>query len=156
MIAAARFNSHGHPASAKGLTHNDPDQHRSHAPISPGVASVGPFENVADFDASNAIIQEFPNLIAPQGRIRRVVDLRATYEQGQNLHSTAHLRSRRRGGRQAGMDRNSRRPGDEPARRKRNESLSRCFLPFSEGKIVSQRNYDCYPPFESHESADCT
>jgi hypothetical protein len=33
--------------------------------------------------------------------------------------------------------------GDEFARRQRNER----FLTFREGKIVSQRNYDCYPPF---------
>ncbi len=49
------------------------------------VASLGPFENVADFYASDIVIQEFPNRIAPQGRIRRAADLRAAYEQGRNI-----------------------------------------------------------------------
>jgi hypothetical protein len=46
------------------------------------VASMGSFENVADFYAPNVVIQEFPNRVAPQGRVRRAADLRAAYEQG--------------------------------------------------------------------------
>jgi hypothetical protein len=49
------------------------------------VASMGPFENVADFCAPDIVFQEFPNRIAPQGRIRRAADLRAAYEQGRKI-----------------------------------------------------------------------
>ena len=53
------------------------------APINlQAVASLGPFENVADFYAPNIVIQEFPNHIALQGSIRRAAELRAAYEQG--------------------------------------------------------------------------
>jgi len=37
------------------------------------------------FYAPNVIIQEFPNRIAPQGRIRRAADLRAAYVQGRKI-----------------------------------------------------------------------
>jgi hypothetical protein len=64
------------------------------------IASMGPFEKVADFCSPDIVVQEFPNCIVPQGRIRRAADLSAAYEQGHkilaNLHSAAHLRSRRK------------------------------------------------------------
>jgi SnoaL-like domain len=46
---------------------------------------MGSFENVADFYAPNVVIQEFPNRVAPEGRVRRAADLRASYEQGQRI-----------------------------------------------------------------------
>src|ERR1700737_4764318 len=49
------------------------------------VASLGPFDDVAAFYSPDVAIQEFPNRIAPEGRIRRGADLRTAYEQGRQL-----------------------------------------------------------------------
>jgi hypothetical protein len=46
---------------------------------------MGPFENVAGFYAPDAVVQEFPNRIAPQGGIRRAADPRTAYEQGRKI-----------------------------------------------------------------------
>jgi ketosteroid isomerase-like protein len=108
------------------------------------------------------IIQELPNRIAPQGRIRGAGDLRAAYEQGRKiLHSQNYAVQR------------IFEAGDEvvaelewtgilavpvmnlPAGSEMKAFVA-MFLTFREGKIVSQRNYDCYPPFESHAPANCT
>jgi hypothetical protein len=45
------------------------------------------------------------------------------------------------------MARNPRGSRDEFARRERNEAFVAMFLAFRDGKIVSQQDYDCYPPF---------
>jgi ketosteroid isomerase-like protein len=49
------------------------------------VASLGAFENMPISTLPDVIIQEFPNRIAPQGRMRRAADLRAAYEQGRKI-----------------------------------------------------------------------
>ena len=49
------------------------------------VASLGPFDDVANFFSPDIVFQEFTNRIAPQGRVRRAADLRAAYEQGRQL-----------------------------------------------------------------------
>jgi len=41
------------------------------------VASMGPFEKVAEFYSPDVVIEEFPNRIAPQGRVRRANQLSA-------------------------------------------------------------------------------
>jgi hypothetical protein len=46
------------------------------------VSSFAPFETVRAFFASDILIEEHPNLIAPRGRIRRAADLPAAYELG--------------------------------------------------------------------------
>jgi ketosteroid isomerase-like protein len=117
------------------------------------VASMGPFEDVAAFYAPDVAIQEFPNRIAPEGRTRRGEDLRAAYEKGRQL-----LRS------QTDTVRRIIETGDElavelewvgvlaisvmdlPAGSEMKAFVA-MFLTFGDGKIVSQRNYDCYPPF---------
>jgi hypothetical protein len=38
---------------------------------------MGSFENVTAFYWPNVVIEEFPNRMAPQGRVRRADDLRA-------------------------------------------------------------------------------
>jgi ketosteroid isomerase-like protein len=123
-------------------------------------ASMGPFENVTDFYASDIMIQEFPNRIAPQGRIRRAADLRAAYEQGRKILQSQIYAVQRLF-----------EAGDEvvaelewtgilavpvmnlPAGSEMKAFVA-MFLTFRDGKIVSQRNYDCYPPFESHAPAN--
>jgi hypothetical protein len=49
------------------------------------VESLGPPEDVAAFYGPDMVFQEFPNRIAPQGRIRRAGDLSAAYQKGQQL-----------------------------------------------------------------------
>jgi hypothetical protein len=49
------------------------------------VASMGLFETVADFFNPDVVIREFPNRVAPEGRVRRAADLRAAYEQGRRI-----------------------------------------------------------------------
>src|SRR5580704_13523578 len=49
------------------------------------VESLGPLEDVAAFYSPDVVFQEFPNRIAPQGRIRRAGDLSAAYQKGQQL-----------------------------------------------------------------------
>ena len=49
------------------------------------VASMGPPENVSAFYTPDVVIQEFPNRIAPNGRVRRAADCRAAYEQGRKI-----------------------------------------------------------------------
>ena len=118
-----------------------------------GVAAMGAPETVADFFAPEAVIQEFPNRIAPQGRIRRGAELRAAYEQGRKI-----LQS------QSYDVKNIVEAGDEiavelewtgilaipvmnlPAGSEMKAFVA-MFLTFRDGKIASQRNYDCYPPF---------
>ena len=119
------------------------------------VASLGPFDDVANFFSPDIVFQEFPNRIAPQGRIRRAADLRAAYEQGRQL-----LRS------QTYTVQRIVEAGDEiavelewvgtlaipvmnlPAGSEMKAFVA-MFLTFRDGKIISQRNYDCYPPFDA-------
>ena len=123
------------------------------------IASMGPSEKVADFCSADIGVQEFPNRIVPQGRIRRAADLSAAYEQGHKIlqsqiYTVRHLFE----------------AGDEvvaelewtgilavpvmnlPAGSEMKAFVA-MFLTFREGKIVSQRNYDCYPPFESQSAS---
>jgi ketosteroid isomerase-like protein len=119
------------------------------------VASLGPFDDVANFFSPDIVFQEFPNRIAPQGRFRRAADLRAAYEQGRQL-----LRS------QTYTVQRIVEAGDEiavelewvgtlaipvmnlPAGSEMKAFVA-MFLTFRDGKIISQRNYDCYPPFNA-------
>jgi hypothetical protein len=96
-----------------------------------------------------------PNRIAPQGRIRRAAELRAAYERGcEILQSQIYTVHRAFGA------------GDEvvaelewtgilavpvmnlPAGSELRAFVA-MFLTFRNCKIVSQRNYDCYTPFDT-------
>jgi len=123
------------------------------------IAAMSPFEKVADFCSPDIVVQEFPNRIVPQGRIRRAADLSAAYEQGHKILQSQIYTVRRLF-----------EAGDEvvaelewtgilavpvmnlPAGSEMKAFVA-MFLTFREGKIVSQRNYDCYPPFESQPAS---
>jgi ketosteroid isomerase-like protein len=123
------------------------------------VASLGPAENVEAFFAPDVMLHELPNRIAPHGRVRRAADLRPAYEQGKRLLSWQSYEVRR-----------LIEVGDEvaaevewtgalalpfkslPAGAEIKAHVA-MFLTFRDGKIVSQRNYDCYPPFEGANAA---
>jgi ketosteroid isomerase-like protein len=121
------------------------------------VESMGPSENVARFYSDEIEFHEFPNRIAPLGRVRRRGDLQAAYAQGQKLLRSQRYEVRRIVGN-----------GDEvavelewtgvlavPVAAMKLEAgyemkaFVAMFLTIRDGKIVSQRNYDCYPPFDA-------
>jgi ketosteroid isomerase-like protein len=124
------------------------------------VESMGPIENVARFYSPDIEFHEYPNRIAPHGRVRRRADLQAADGKGQKL-----LRSQRYEVRRVVEN------GDEVAVElewtgvlavpvaamnlaagHEMKPFVAMFLTFRDGKIVSQRNYDCYPPFEAAAS----
>ena len=121
------------------------------------VESMGPLENVSRFYSVDIEFHEFPNRIVPQGRVRKRADLQPAYGQAQKLLCSQRYDVRR-------VVEN----GDEvavelewtgvlavalpamnlPAGHEMKAYVA-MFLTFRDGKIVSQRNYDCYPPFEA-------
>lgn len=124
------------------------------------VESMGPPEDVARFYSPDVEFHEFPNRIAPHGRVRRLADLQAAYGQAQKILSSQRYQVRR-------MVEN----GDEVAVElewtgvlavplaamnlaagHEMKAYVAMFLTFRDGKIVSQRNYDCYPPFDAAPS----
>jgi ketosteroid isomerase-like protein len=119
------------------------------------VESLGPLEDVAAFYGPDVVFQEFPNRIAPQGRVRRSGDLSAAYQKGQQLLQSQTYAVQR-----------IIEAGDEVAVElewtgilaipvmnlpagSEMKAFVAMFLTFRDGKIISQRNYDCYPPFEA-------
>ena len=119
------------------------------------VESLGPPEDVAAFYGPDVVFQEFPNRIAPQGRIRRAGDLSAAYQKGQQLlrsQTYAVLRIIEAGDEVAvelewtgvlAIPVMNLPAGSEM------KAFVAMFLTFRDGKIISQRNYDCYPPFSA-------
>jgi len=123
------------------------------------VASLGATESVENFYSADITIQEFPNRIAPHGRLRRAPELAAAYEQGRRLLQSQEYKVER-------VIEN----GDDmavelewtgvlaipvmnlPAGYQMKAYVA-MFLTFRDGKIVSQRNYDCYPPFEASNTS---
>lgn len=117
------------------------------------VGAGEPFEKVFEFYAPDVVIQEFPNRIAPQGRVRHAADLRAAYEQGRKILQSQTYRVQRifEAGDEVAVELEWRgilavavmglAVGSEI------KAFVAMFLTFRDGKIVSQRNYDCYPPF---------
>jgi len=124
------------------------------------VESMGPAENIARFYSPDIEFHEFPNRIVPNGRVRKRGDLQAAYGQAQKLLNSQRYDVRR-------VVEN----GDEvavelewsgvlaiavpsmnlPAGHEMKAYVA-MFLTFRDGKIVSQRNYDCYPPFDAAAS----
>jgi len=117
------------------------------------VASLKAAEEVAAFYAPDMVLHELPNRIAPRGRVRRAQEMRAAYAKGQQL-----LRSQRFDVQRLVES------GDEVAAEvewtgtlavpfenlpagAEMKAYVGMFLTFRDGKIVSQRQYDCYPPF---------
>lgn len=117
------------------------------------IASMGPYETVADFYTADVTIQEFPNRIAPHGRVGRLGDARAAYERGREILKSQTYRVQRilEAGDELAVELEwtgilavpvmSLPTGSEI------KAFVAMFLTFRDGKIAAQRNYDCYPPF---------
>jgi ketosteroid isomerase-like protein len=117
------------------------------------VASMGPAENVAAFYTPDVTIQEFPNRIAPRGRLRKGTDLRAAYEQGRKIMQSQRYDVQRiiESGDEVAVELEWRGILAVPVMNlpagSEMKAFVAMFLTFRDGKIASQRNYDCYAPF---------
>ena len=117
------------------------------------VASMGSFEKVAEFYSPDVVIQEFPNRVAPQGRVRRATDLPAAYEKGRQILQSQTYKVQRvfEAGDEVAIELEWSGILSVPLMSLAVASEMRAFiamfLTFRNGKIVSQRNYDCYLPF---------
>ena len=124
------------------------------------VESMGPVENVARFYSPDIEFHEFPNRIVPLGRVRRRADLRAAYGQGQKLLSSQRYDVRRvvENGDEVAVELEwtgvlaTAVPSMNLPAGHEMKAYVAMFLTFRDGKIASQRNYDCYPPFEAAAS----
>jgi len=117
------------------------------------VASMGPYETVADFYTADVTIQVFPNRIAPHGRVRRLSDARVAYERGREILKSQTYQVKRilEAGDELAVELEwtgilavpvmSLPTGSEM------KAFVAMFLTFRDGKIAAQRNYDCYPPY---------
>lgn len=125
------------------------------------VESMEPSEAVAKFYAADIEFHEFPNRIVPHGRVRKRADLQAAYGQAQKLLSSQRYAVKRvvengdvvavelvwTGVLAVSVPTMNLTAGHEM------KAFVAMFLTFRDGKIVSQRNYDCYPPFEAASEA---
>lgn len=118
------------------------------------MAAMGPPESVGEFFTPDVTIQEFPNRIAPDGRIRRGPELRAAYEQGRQILKSQTYRVQRivEAGNELAIELEWTGVLAVPvlglAAGSEMKAYVAMFLSFRDGKIAAQRNYDCYPPFE--------
>jgi ketosteroid isomerase-like protein len=119
------------------------------------IEARGSYESVAKFYAADVTFREFPNRTVPNGRVSGAGDLRTAYEKGLTLMKSQRYQVQR-----------ILESGDEvavelawtgvlaipvmslPAGSEMKAYVA-MFLTFRDGRIREQRNYDCYPPFES-------
>lgn len=119
------------------------------------VASLGPASEVRAFYAPGVEIREFPNRIAPNGRTRRIDDLGAAYEAGRGILRSQNYEVLRaiESGNEVALEIEWTGVLAKPVLGLPEGYAMRAFVAMfltfdAEGKIVSQRNYDCYLPFE--------
>jgi ketosteroid isomerase-like protein len=139
-------------SAANGDTMTSSNVSRVHEYLQ-AVASMGPYETVADFYTADVTFQEFPNRIAPHGRVGHLGDARAAYERGRKILNSQTYRVQRilEAGDELAVELEwtgilavpvmSLPTGSEM------KAFVAMFLTFRDGKIAAQRNYDCYPPF---------
>ena len=121
------------------------------------VESMGAAESVARFYSPDIEFHEFPNRIAPHGRVRRRAHLQAAYGQAQKLLTSQRYDVRRvvENGDDVAVELEWTGVLAVPvaamnlAAGHEMKAFVAMFLTFRDGKIVMQRNYDCYPPFEA-------
>lgn len=125
---------------------------RVHQYLQAIAAMDGP-ETVGNFFAPDAVFHEFPNRIQPQGRVRRFADLGAAYEQGRKILQSQNYDVQRivENGDDVAVELEWHGILAVPVMNlpagSEMKAFVAMFLTFRDGKIVSQRNYDCYPPF---------
>lgn len=124
------------------------------------VASMGPFEDVAQFFTPDVIFEEFPNRISPQGRVRGAAEMQAGYEKGRTIMRSQVYEVKRivESGDEIAVELDWTDVLSVPVlgllAGTEMRAFVAMFLTFRDGKIVSQRNYDCYPPLESQAAEE--
>lgn len=118
------------------------------------VEAMGTFESVGEFFRPDAVFHTFPNRIAPQGHVRTLAESRIAFEKGRALLKSQSYAVRRivEAGDEVAVELEWRGVlavgfGTVSAGTEIKADVA-MFLTFRDGKIISQRNYDCYPPFE--------
>jgi ketosteroid isomerase-like protein len=117
------------------------------------VAAGQPMEKVLEFYTPDIVVREFPNRIAPQGRVRRAAELRDAYERGRKIIRSQSYDVQRvfEAGDDVVVELEWRGTLAAPVMNLPEggemKAFVAMFLTFRDGKIASQRNYDCYPPF---------
>jgi ketosteroid isomerase-like protein len=118
------------------------------------VSAASSPDEVAAFFAPDAVMHELPNRIAPHGRRRTLEDLRAAFAMGRTLVRSQVYDVRRviEMGDDVAVEvewsGTLARPFQQLPAGYQMKAYIGMFFTFRDGKIVSQRNYDCYPPFE--------
>lgn len=119
------------------------------------IEAMGPFESVAGLCTSDVTVQVFPNRVAPHGHVRRGGDLRTAYEQGRKFMKSQRydVKNIVEAGDQVAVEVEWTGVLAVPVMNlpagSEMKAFFAMFLTFRDGKIAVQRNYDCYPPFES-------
>jgi ketosteroid isomerase-like protein len=120
------------------------------------LAAVGrgaAFEELAEFFTPDVIQVEYPNRLAPAGASRDLAQLRDAAERGRNVVTAQsyEVRNAVAGGPVVALEvvwtATLKVPfGTIPAGGHMQAHLA-IFLEFRDGKIATQRNYDCYEPW---------
>jgi ketosteroid isomerase-like protein len=117
------------------------------------VAALESYEAVAEFCSPEMVFHEFPNRIAPEGRTRDAKELREGFAKGKQLLKSQTYDVKRivEAGDDVAVEVEWTGTLSIPVMNLPAGSVMKAFvamfLTFRDGKIVSQRNYDCYPPF---------
>lgn len=117
------------------------------------IVESGKFDDLIPLFAPDAIVEQLPNRIYPNGASVRALESRASFEKGRKLFSSQRYEITNQvvnadmvalevlwigklavplGNLQAGSEM---------------RAHSAMFLEFRDGKIVDQRNYDCFEPW---------
>ena len=119
------------------------------------VASMESVERVTSFYTLDVVFREYPNRVVPNGRVSHLEDMRKTFEKGRRLLSSQkyEVQTVVEHGEEIAAEivwtgRLAVAFDNLPAGSELRAYVA-MFLPFRDGKIASQRNYDCYPPFSS-------
>jgi predicted ester cyclase len=119
------------------------------------VSSMESVERVIVFYSPDVIFREYPNRVVPNGRVSHLEDMRKAFEKGRKLLSSQkyEVQSILEHGEEIAAEivwtgRLAVAFDNLPAGSDLTAYVA-MFLTFRDGKIVSQRNYDCYPPFSS-------
>ena len=115
-------------------------------------------EQVAAFYSPDITFREFPSRIVPNGRISNLEAMQKAFAQGKKLLSEQKYDVQRivENGDEIAAEivwsgRLAVAFKDLPAGSQLTAYVA-MFLTFRDGKIISQRNYDCYPPFDEAEA----
>jgi len=111
---------------------------------------AGNYAGVAELFASDAVVEQLPNRIYPAGLRSGVAEMAGAFERGRRLLSkqTYEIKSSAAEGDRIALEvlwtGTLALPFGALAAGAEMRAHSAMFLEFREGKIVSQRNYDCF------------